>query len=241
VITHDPQPMGVGSLARRDHGVRAIWRCHIGHDRRTPGTRAAWEFLRPWADAYDHAVFSAPEYIPDYFAGRATIIHPALDPLSHKNRPSRGRTSWSASSATPAQGRPAPDPHAAVRAPRPRLRPTARSPGVRRRGDRAALPAVVTQVSRWDRLKGFDTLLDAFVALKRRLDEAGRAWEERHRRRIKNPQAGARRARPGGHPGRSGGGRRGGGAEREVPIAAAAFQEDIALLSLPMSRARRTR
>ena len=36
----------------------------------------AWNFLRPYAEGYDHAVFSTPEYIPEYLAGRATIIHP---------------------------------------------------------------------------------------------------------------------------------------------------------------------
>src|SRR5690606_3303187 len=86
LVTHDPQPLGAGALTRREHEITAIWRCHIGVDQRTPRTSAAWRFLQPYASGYDHAVFSAPEYIPSYLSGRTTIIHPGIDPLSHKNR-----------------------------------------------------------------------------------------------------------------------------------------------------------
>jgi trehalose synthase len=42
---------------------------------------------------------------------------------------------------------------------------------------------IVTQVSRWDRLKGFVPLLDAFAVLKRTSHEL-RTTDERHRRRV---------------------------------------------------------
>jgi trehalose synthase len=42
----------------------------------------------------------------------------------------------------------------------------------------------MTQVSRWDRLKGFRPLLDGFVQLKRKLDDAGAEMTDRHRRRL---------------------------------------------------------
>lgn len=86
VVVHDPQPLGMGALLRRELGVPLIFRCHIGLDEDTPETRAAWDFLRPWADACDHALFSVPEYIPGFLAGRAGIITPGIDPLGFKNR-----------------------------------------------------------------------------------------------------------------------------------------------------------
>jgi trehalose synthase len=185
VVIHDPQPMCAASCLKEQLPVRTIWRCHIGYDRRTSATRAAWNFLRPYADAYDQAVFSAPEYIPDYFAGRATIIHPAVDPQSHKNRDL--------------------DPHKLVgvlcdaglmTARHPILTPPFEHRAQRLGSDGALAPAadgeeigllyrpIVTQVSRWDRLKGFDTLLDAFVKLKERLRDSANGWDARQQRRI---------------------------------------------------------
>lgn len=93
LIVHDPQPLGAGALLRQALKVRMVWLCHIGLDQHTWATRAAWAFLKPYAEACDQAVFSAPEYIPDFLSGRSSIIHPALDPLSHKNR-SLSPTNW---------------------------------------------------------------------------------------------------------------------------------------------------
>ena len=86
LIVHDPQPLPLGQMLAKEAGVKALWRCHIGLDQRTDATRAAWRFLRPYLDCYGHAIFSLPEYIPSFMAGHASIIYPALDPLSHKNR-----------------------------------------------------------------------------------------------------------------------------------------------------------
>ena len=86
LVMHDPQPLGSGHLLRRELDVRTVFRCHIGLDESSPQTRAAWGFLKPYASSYDHAVFTAPEYIPDFLAGRTGIIRPAIDPLGHKNR-----------------------------------------------------------------------------------------------------------------------------------------------------------
>ena len=86
VVIHDPQPIAMGPYLKRELGVRTVWRCHIGLDEQVPATRAVWRFLKPYALTYDRAVFTAPEYIPDYLAGYSTIMHPALDPESHKNR-----------------------------------------------------------------------------------------------------------------------------------------------------------
>src|SRR5690606_39457816 len=69
-----PHPLGTGALLHARLGVDAWWRCHIGLDEQTPATEAAWAFLRPWTDGYAHAVFSLPEYIPSFLAGRASKI-----------------------------------------------------------------------------------------------------------------------------------------------------------------------
>ena len=85
VVVHDPQPMGLAPLLK-DTGARFVWRCHIGLDGNNAQTDTAWKFLQKYADAYEHAVFTAPEYVPSCFSDRNSIIHPALDPLSFKNQ-----------------------------------------------------------------------------------------------------------------------------------------------------------
>ena len=168
LIVHDPQPLGAGALLKRELKLRAVWRCHIGLDEHTAATRAAWGFLKPYAEAFDHAVFSAPEYIPDYLAGRATIIHPALDPLSHKNRELHPHklagilcNSGLAEPDAPVLTSPFP---ANAR----RLQPDGTF-GPANQPDEIGLlyRPVVTQVSRWDRLKGFQPLMEGFARFKR--------------------------------------------------------------------------
>lgn len=175
LAVHDPQPMGAGALLeerlRERVPVRTVWRCHIGLDRRTEETRAAWEFLAPYAAGYEHAAFSAPEYIPEPFGGRASLLRPAIDPLAHKNRElSAHKVQGVLCNAALARE------HAPV------LTPPFAHPARRLQPDGRWLPAtepdelgllyrpVVTQVSRWDRLKGFAPLLRAFVRLKRPTD-----------------------------------------------------------------------
>ncbi|HET8726116.1 MAG TPA: glycosyl transferase family 1, partial [Alphaproteobacteria bacterium] len=53
LVVHDPQPLAVGAILKRELGLPAIWRCHIGLDRQTPATEDAWSFLRPFATVYD--------------------------------------------------------------------------------------------------------------------------------------------------------------------------------------------
>jgi trehalose synthase len=183
LAVHDPQPLYTGALLKEELGLRSIWRCHIGLDARNAATDAAWEFLRPYAAVYDHAIFSVPEYIPGFLAGRATIIHPALDPLGHKNRPlnlhklvgilcdsSLAVAHW------------------------PLVSPAFQEPAMRLQSDGAWAPAtepedigllarpIITQVSRWDRLKGFAPLLEAFRRLKLRANGARAEYPARDRR-----------------------------------------------------------
>ena len=168
LIIHDPQPLGAGAQLKQEMKLHAIWRCHIGLDRHTAHTRAAWMFLQPYAEAFDYAVFSAPEYIPDYLAGRSSVIHPALDPLSHKNRELHPHklagilcNSGLAESTAPVLTAPFP-------ANAQRLQPDGTF-GPANQPDEIGLlyRPVVTQISRWDRLKGFRPLMEGFAYSKR--------------------------------------------------------------------------
>ena len=172
LVVHDPQPLGAGAFLKRELGLRSIWRCHIGLDEETPETVAVWKFLRPYAEAYDHAVFSAAEYVPGFLVRRVSIIHPGIDPASWKNRDlSHNRLVGILCNA------------GLLRTVHPVLRPPWAHPARRLRPDGTFTPAadgedvgfgyrpIVLQVSRWDRLKGWRPLLEGFVRLKRKSRE----------------------------------------------------------------------
>lgn len=185
VVVHDPQPMAIAAMLRERVDITAVWRCHIGLDEQNDQTRAAWAFLEPYAAAYAHAVFSAPEYVPPILADRSTIIYPGIDPLASKNRDMHVHelvrvlsNSALASTAGPV------------------LRPPFVNLAKRLQPDGSFRPAIwpedigllvrpiVTQVSRWDRLKGYMPLLRAFAELKRRARHNGDDFEPPHRRRL---------------------------------------------------------
>lgn len=173
VVIHDPQPLAAGAMLRQRAVGTAIWRCHIGLDRSTPETEAAWTFLKDYALTYDHAVFSAPEYIPSFLSARSSVIHPGIDPLSHKNRDlsphklqgilcNAGLAIEHAPVLTPPF-----EPQALRLASDGEWRPP-------NQGEEMGLlfRPIIAQVSRWDRLKGFEPVLHAFVRLKR-LERSG--------------------------------------------------------------------
>jgi trehalose synthase len=235
LVIHDPQPLGVAAVLKNKLDVHIIWRCHIGVDFASQATRAAWEFLKPYAEACDHSVFSAPEYVPYYLAGRASVIHPGIDPLSHKNRnlTPHKLTGILCNAGLAIERQPV-------------LTPPFSRPATRLQPDGTFGPAVspdeigflyrpiVAQISRWDRLKGFGPLLAGFVRLKQKLRETGSSLAPRDRRRIEiarlvlaGPEANSVQDDP---------------ESREVleELRQAyrklepKFQKDIALLSLPM-------
>lgn len=176
LVIHDPQPAGVGALLEeRNPALVSIWRCHIGLDEDLPETRAAWDFLRPFVGTYDHAVFSAPEYIPPFLAGKSTIIAPAIDPLTAKNQrlSAHALVGILCNSGLMTEHQPVLRPDYAHQAQR--LGPDG--------AFHAAIPSasdgdevgmlyrpIVTQISRWDRLKGWFPLLEGFALLKRSVD-----------------------------------------------------------------------
>jgi len=82
IFLHDPQPAGL-IVKKAEIGRHWVWRCHI--DVSTP-QREIWEFLRPYVEQYDAAIFSMPDFaqqlpIPQF------RIAPSIDPLSDKNKP----------------------------------------------------------------------------------------------------------------------------------------------------------
>jgi trehalose synthase len=185
LVVHDPQPLAMGAILKEELGLRTVWRCHIGHDEHLATTRAAWYFLKPYAEAYDRAIFSAPEYIPDYLAGRSTIIHPALDPFSHKNRPlpPHKLVGILCNAGLKAERHPVLTPPFDQQAQR--LQPDGSfGPAVNPEEIGLLYRPIVTQVSRWDRLKGFRPLLEGFVRLKGWRDDPSRNWSPRRRRRV---------------------------------------------------------
>lgn len=168
LVVHDPQPLGAGALLRRELDIAALWRCHIGLDYETPQTRSAWRFLAPYTSAYDHAVFTAAEYVPEGLGVRTAIIPPAIDPLSHKNRdlPVHKLVGVLANGGLSA----APGPLITPAFPdlAHRLQPSGDWSLAASGEDLGLLyRPIVTQVSRWDRLKGFLPLMQGFIELKR--------------------------------------------------------------------------
>lgn len=80
IIVHDPQPLPL--IRHYKKKAPWVWRCHI--DLSSPN-RNLWNYLRPFIEQYDVAVFSIPEYaqklkIPQMF------FLPAIDPFTTKNR-----------------------------------------------------------------------------------------------------------------------------------------------------------
>jgi len=86
-VIHDPQPLPLRALVPL-RGA-AIWRCHI--DCSTPNGGVS-EYLLPWIQQYDRALFSMPQYVfPGLPPEQIHIVHPAIDPLTGKNRPLQPR------------------------------------------------------------------------------------------------------------------------------------------------------
>lgn len=85
VLLHDPQTAGMAPHLL-ERGAHVVWRCHIGHDTRTPEVEAGWRFLAPYLRGVGHLVFSRHAYVPpELDGGKATIIQPSIDAFSPKN------------------------------------------------------------------------------------------------------------------------------------------------------------
>ncbi len=80
VIVHDPQPLALIDFKRNKQPW--IFRCHI--DLSQPDKRT-WNYLKGFIEKYDHAIVSTEEYKKKLSIPQS-IICPAIDPLSPKNK-----------------------------------------------------------------------------------------------------------------------------------------------------------
>jgi trehalose synthase len=152
-----------------------VWRCHIGQDDRSAESDAGWAFLEPYLRQADAFVFSRFAYVPPFCDhGRTVIVAPSIDPLSPKNQGMGESTVRSILAhcglVSGADGNGA--------------RSFCRSDGtagrVERRADvlRSGAPPeweapLVVQVSRWDRLKDPNGVLQGFARLFNGTDAGG--------------------------------------------------------------------
>jgi trehalose synthase len=169
LVVHDPQPMGLAGALRQRLDIRTVWRCHIGLDESNESTRAAWDFLRPFGPEYQGCVFSAQEYVPDFLQDRSRLIYPAIDPLSQKNRELHlhsvvGILANAALAVGPGPVVQPAFPHIAQRLQADGLW----APAVLPADIGLLIRPIITQISRWDRLKGWLPLMEGFVQLKER-------------------------------------------------------------------------
>ncbi|HEX6117049.1 MAG TPA: glycosyltransferase [Solirubrobacterales bacterium] len=164
VFLHDPQTAGMVE-ALDPTGATVVWRCHVGLDLPNDLARDAWDFLRLYVEGADAFVFSRREYAwegldPD----RIWVVPPSIDAFSPKNQELEELTARSIFARTGLGDGDAPD------------KPTfVRMDGTPGRVDRRAeidqdrlIPEgvpLVTQVSRWDRLKDPLGVIDGFARL----------------------------------------------------------------------------
>jgi trehalose synthase len=178
VYLHDPQTAGM-TERMVELGAIVIWRCHIGADRPNPAVHDAWSFLRPLIEPAHEYVFSRADYAWEGLdPAKVAVIAPSIDAFSPKNEELPEETVDSILD-------------------RIGLSPNGGAPTVFHRQDgsvarvdrRASieqdlpLPAdapVLTQVSRWDRLKDPAGVLEGFV---------GYVTDERARLLLVGPNA----------------------------------------------------
>jgi trehalose synthase len=86
VYLHDPQTAGLIPQVR-NAGIRVIWRCHVGVDAPNELARQAWDFLQSYVENADAYVFSRRQFVWDGLdASRVWIVPPSIDAFSPKNQ-----------------------------------------------------------------------------------------------------------------------------------------------------------
>jgi len=164
VVLHDPQTLGLAK-AVKEAGAGVIWTCHVGTDAPNERSRQAWAFLRPYLHGTDRQVFSRAAYpwegLDD---AEVAVIPPCIDAFSPKNQDlSEEEVSaiLDISAVIPGAG--------ATGAAASFVREDGRMARVRSRAimyELGPVPVdapVVTEVSRWDRLKDHRGVMDGFV------------------------------------------------------------------------------
>jgi trehalose synthase len=161
VFLHDPQTAGLASPVRAA-GPVVLWRCHVGLDIPNELAREAWEFLRSYVEDADAYVFSRRAYSWEGLdLNKVWIVPPSIDAFSPKNQDLDAAKVQSILQRIGLGDEGPPGETSFLR--------TDGTPG---RVDRAAeivqasrlseAAPVVSQVSRWDRLKDPVGVIDAF-------------------------------------------------------------------------------
>jgi len=81
VIVHDPQPLPLIKFYQKKEPW--LWRCHIDLSNPNP---VLWKFLKKFILRYDVVIASNDKYVREDLPVDWKIIHPAIDPLSPKNK-----------------------------------------------------------------------------------------------------------------------------------------------------------
>jgi trehalose synthase len=81
VIVHDPQPLPLIDFYKKTQPW--IWRCHIDL---SDTNQELWSYFKKFIKKYDCLIVSKEDYEKNIPVPQA-VIHPAIDPLSEKNRP----------------------------------------------------------------------------------------------------------------------------------------------------------
>jgi trehalose synthase len=164
VILHDPQTLGLIRPAV-DAGAQVIWRCHIGTEVTNEHATRAWEFLRPYIEQAPMSVYSRPGYVPSYVdVDKTAVIPPAIDPYSAKNEDLDDETVAAVLRHIGYVASDGDSEDVSWRTTRGEERTVSRRAQIVGEGDPPPLDApVVVQVSRWDRLKDMQGLLEAFA------------------------------------------------------------------------------
>jgi len=82
VVIHDPPPVAILNYRQEKKG-KWIWRFHIDP---TSAQEKIWQFIRPFIEKHDAAIFTLKAYVKDDLKLKnIAIIPPAIDPLSLKN------------------------------------------------------------------------------------------------------------------------------------------------------------
>jgi len=82
VVIHDPQPLPLIQYYRKRQPW--IWRCHI--DLSTPN-KELWDYLKTFILKFDVVIISSEKYRHKDLTLEHKCIQPAIDPLTHKNKP----------------------------------------------------------------------------------------------------------------------------------------------------------
>ncbi len=81
-VVNDPQP-AVMRHYLSGNKAKWIWRCHV--DSSQPD-ETVWQFLRPYIEEYDAAIFTLEQFVPkEIHLDRIAAMAPAIDPFSSKN------------------------------------------------------------------------------------------------------------------------------------------------------------